>query len=66
LTVKTRQQPPDACVRTRTNVTPAGAAFELGGRASSSAADEVQPWIETKITKQGNAGRRSPFIPDES
>jgi hypothetical protein len=66
LTVKTRQQPPDACVGTRINVTPAGAALELGGRASSSATDEVQAWIETNITKQGIAVRRSPFMPDES
>jgi hypothetical protein len=65
-TVKTRQQPPDAFVGTRTSVTPAGAALGLGGCASLSAADEVQAWIETNITKNGSADRRSPFMPDES
>jgi hypothetical protein len=65
-TVKTRQQPPEAWAGTRTSVTPAGAALELGGGASLSTADDVQAWIETNITKQGNAARLGPFMPSES
>jgi hypothetical protein len=64
-TVKTRQQPPEGLVA-RTSVTPAGAALGRGGAASFSIADEVQAWIETKITKQGNADRRILSMPVES
>jgi hypothetical protein len=65
-TVKTRQQPSEACVATRTSVTPAGAALGPGVSASLSIADEVQAWSETDITKQGNADRRILPMPDES
>jgi len=65
-TVKTRQQPPEAWAGTRTSVTPAGAALELGGGASFSTEDDVQAGIETNITNQGNAARRGPFMPGES
>jgi hypothetical protein len=61
--VKTRQQPPEAWAGTRTSVTPAGAGLGLGEGASRSTADDVQAWIETNITKQGNADRRDPFRP---
>lgn len=64
-TVKTRQQPPEGLVA-RTSVTPAGAALGRGGAACISIAGEVQAWIETKITKQGNADRRILSIPVES
>ena len=64
--VKTRQQPSEACVATRTNVTPAGTALGPGVSASSSIADEVQAWSETEITKPDNADRRILSVPDES
>jgi hypothetical protein len=65
-TVKTRQQPSEACVATRTSVTPAGAALGPGGSASLSIADEVQAWSQTDITNQGNADRRILSMPEES
>ena len=66
-TVKTRQQPSEACVATRTSVTPAGATLGFGDvPASLSIADEVQAWSETDITKQGIANRRILSMPDES
>jgi len=34
--VKTRQQPSEACVATRTSVTPAGAALDPGGSVARS------------------------------
>ena len=64
--VKTRQQPSEACVATRTSVTPTAAALGPGVSASLSIADEVQAGSETNITKQGNADQRILSMPDGS
>ena len=59
-TVKTRQQPSDACVATRTSVMPTGAALGTDrGSDGLSIADGSQAWSETDIiTRQGNADLR--------
>ena len=62
--VKTRQQPFEVCVKTRTNVTPAGSALGTeSGSGFLSAADDVQVWSESDITKQGNASQRILSMP---
>ena len=63
-TVKTRQQPFDACVATKTRVTPAGSALDPdSGSDFLSVATEVQATSETDITKEDNANRRILSMP---
>ena len=63
-TVKTRQQPFEACVATRTNVTPIGSVVDPGdGSGSSSIGVEVQAGSDTDITKQKIVHRRIRSMP---
>jgi hypothetical protein len=57
--VRTRQQPFEAFVAAKTNVTPAGSALGPdSGSDSVSIEDDVQARSEIDITKQGNVDRR--------